>query len=467
MKMKKITLSIAGVLAAIAFAPEASAIPAFARQTGMACSACHFQHFPVLNAFGRSFKSSGYTLMGTQSQVEGENLALPSNLNAAIFINAQYNKTNGASAGNTATNKTTNNGQLQIPNAMSLFMGGRIAENVGFITEVGLVAPAGVAAFKMPFMFDVGSAKVGAVAFTTDSLGVAHSFELMNTGAVAVHAFNQADIAAMSAQAYIGTTGGAALANPVNALGAAGAATSTASGVAFVASSDIGFINVAKFSPSHIAGGANGAPTSNYVRAAWLGDVKGWDAGIGFQVWSGVSSLAPVATNGVAAFNGGPVNTKATAIDAQLLGEVGGMPLTIVASYAKAPKSDVGAGVSAVAGNSTKLFNLFNTSETGDRTSFNVAAELGIIPHKATLQLAIRQAKTGANIVGNASTTSNASDNAIMLGATYELAQNLKFVLTESMYRGDTYNAAAQTAGIAAGTWTGNKATWLQLESAF
>ena len=67
--MKKVALSLAGVLAAAAFAPEASALPVFARQTGAACSACHFQHFPLLNAFGRSFKSSGYTQI-SQAQVE-------------------------------------------------------------------------------------------------------------------------------------------------------------------------------------------------------------------------------------------------------------------------------------------------------------------------------------------------------------------------------------------------------------
>ena len=76
--MKKILLSMAGVLAATAFAPEASAVPAFARQTGMACSACHYQHFPLLNGFGRAFKASGFTLMGAQGRIEGDNnLSIP------------------------------------------------------------------------------------------------------------------------------------------------------------------------------------------------------------------------------------------------------------------------------------------------------------------------------------------------------------------------------------------------------
>jgi len=83
--MKKLALYLAGLMAAIAFAPEASALPAFARQMGMACSACHFQHFPMLNSFGRQFKSSGFTMMGDIRQVEGDNLSIPGNLNAAIL----------------------------------------------------------------------------------------------------------------------------------------------------------------------------------------------------------------------------------------------------------------------------------------------------------------------------------------------------------------------------------------------
>ena len=83
--MKKIVLSLAGVLAATAFAPEAAAVPSFARQTGMACSACHFQHFPILNGFGQAFKASGYTMMGAQGKIEGEHLSIPDTLNASTF----------------------------------------------------------------------------------------------------------------------------------------------------------------------------------------------------------------------------------------------------------------------------------------------------------------------------------------------------------------------------------------------
>src|ERR1700674_5089547 len=42
-------------------APMAHAVPSFARQTGMACEACHTV-FPELTHFGRIFKASGYLL---------------------------------------------------------------------------------------------------------------------------------------------------------------------------------------------------------------------------------------------------------------------------------------------------------------------------------------------------------------------------------------------------------------------
>ena len=56
-------LSALGVLAAalLAAAPEAEAVPSFARQTGMACEACHTV-YPELTHFGRVFKANGYIL---------------------------------------------------------------------------------------------------------------------------------------------------------------------------------------------------------------------------------------------------------------------------------------------------------------------------------------------------------------------------------------------------------------------
>ena len=53
---------VAGAAVAVLLAaPRAHAVPSFARQTGMACDACHSAGFyPELNNFGRMFKINGY-----------------------------------------------------------------------------------------------------------------------------------------------------------------------------------------------------------------------------------------------------------------------------------------------------------------------------------------------------------------------------------------------------------------------
>jgi len=47
----------------IGFAPQARALPSFARQTGQPCGTCHTD-FPALTPFGRRFKLLGYTVGG-------------------------------------------------------------------------------------------------------------------------------------------------------------------------------------------------------------------------------------------------------------------------------------------------------------------------------------------------------------------------------------------------------------------
>src|SRR3989339_1399646 len=126
--MKKIVLSLAGVCAATAFAPEAAAVPAFARQTGMACTACHAQHFPILNSFGRAFKASGYTMMGAQGKIEGDHLSLPDTLNMSMLTKIRYQKTSGSDAAGAISGVASkNDGQWQFPDEFVFLIGGRVA----------------------------------------------------------------------------------------------------------------------------------------------------------------------------------------------------------------------------------------------------------------------------------------------------------------------------------------------------
>ncbi len=60
LRLAVLSILAAAVMAAAPFR-AAHAVPSFARQTGLGCSACHTA-YPALNSFGRDFKMRGYTL---------------------------------------------------------------------------------------------------------------------------------------------------------------------------------------------------------------------------------------------------------------------------------------------------------------------------------------------------------------------------------------------------------------------
>jgi len=423
MNMKKITLSLVGVLATVAMVPEASALPVFARQVGMACSACHFQHFPLLNAFGRAFKSSGFTMTGAQANIEGDGLSIPATVNAAVLTSMGYEKTNAnkASAGNgtvvPGVNQSSNGSSTggffvaSESGEASLFIGGRGSDFMGYLGEITLGnGAAAMDSMKTPILFDFDGTRAGIVFFSTNGQGASYGFETMNTGANAIHSitntvgFNNQYVNAVSAQQYINT----------------GAA---ATGASIVVNNGNGFINITKFasvgaSNAGTAQGALSSPgtfvglTSTYLRAAGNFDLAGWDTGVGIQSWSGSSiNTDSVPNNAVAGF--GIADTKATAVDFQAQGAFGDKPVGVYVTYANAPASGT-------------VTNSFNTG-THNRSSFNVAAEIGVIPEKATIGAAVRFANSGVDD-GTGTTPANGSntkDNAIYLTGTYKLAQNL------------------------------------------
>lgn len=435
MQLKKALLGVSALLSAAIWAPQAQAIPAFARQVGMPCSACHYQHFPTLNSFGRAFKEGGFTMVGAEKTIDGDGLSIPATLNLAFVTNMQYTKTNGVPTNTNQVTKDSNNGQFSMTQ-YSLFMGGRVGTNIGFEGEVGLNGTAGLASVKMPFAQDWGSFKTLEVPFTTDGLGAAQGFEILSTGASNVHLFNQQDLTAVSAQQYIGTA-------------------TSAHGVALVAANDYGFVNFTKFGLDGIignggdptAGKGAGSPTADYLRAAWLGDVGGFDTGIGFQSWSGHSAAAGANDGYGNTLTAGVYSTKATSIDAQMMGDLGSMPLTLIASYANAPAS------------TATDTNAYNSSTTSARKSFNIAAELGVLP-KTTLQLGLRNAKSG---ISNGVST-DASDNAVMFGATYSIALNVRAEFTYSKYSGDLYSSSAANTALPG---TGDQMTEVNLWMGF
>jgi len=95
--------------------------------------------------------------------------------------------------------------------------------------------------------------------------------------------------------------------------------------------------------------------------------------------------------------------------------------------------------------------NTFNPGSTNDISTVNVAAEVGVIPHEVTVQAATRFASNGAGL----------SDNALMLGATYELAQNVALSLAYTANSGDAWTNADGS------DVTGKTATTLLLEALY
>jgi len=426
--MKIILLFVATILTALAFTTKVSALPLFARQTGMVCSGCHFQHFPMLNGFGRAFKSAGFTMMGaTQGKVEGDNLAIPNTLNMAVLASAGYEKTNQAAG--IGPQKTTGDGVFYVPGTggeLALFLGGRVSANAGFLAEIGTGGSvsgtdiSGVhSSAKLPILFETSVPELkategmlaGFIPFSTDDHGPSYGFELLNTGANVVHmmssapGLNGAHSAALSAQQYIGTDG-------------------PATGVAFIANNPMFFINLTKYDQTGIADGTLAVLGSTYFRIAGMFDMGGWDAGAGIQIWSGNSA---VNNAGAYAYS----DTKARAIDGQLQGMIGATPVGFYASYATAPAGTNSYNMdpaTAVAGITVAT----GSYGTLTKSAFNISAEVGVVPDKITLGVGVRYGKSGVAAAGSAS--SNTTDNAVTLMATYKPAQNVlaTFALTNA-----------------------------------
>ena len=172
-KLFKQILAISAVFVALAVPTESQAVSMYARQTGLACASCHFQHFPLLNEFGRAFKAGGYTLIGKEGEIKGEELSIPETMNIGIVSKLRYQKTNGPKVAGT---HTENDGRWDIPDEFNVMFGGRISENIGFFFEGATVETPFLASFKMPFMYDVAGVKAGVIPFSTAELGAAFGF---------------------------------------------------------------------------------------------------------------------------------------------------------------------------------------------------------------------------------------------------------------------------------------------------
>lgn len=110
-----------GLLAALIASP-ARAVPAYARQTGQNCVACHVGgQFPELTSYGRTFKLTGYT-MGART--------VPISAMAVLGYTKTADKTNGGV--DPAAFRRDGSGTLQ---SASVFLAGKVFDNLGVFSQ--------------------------------------------------------------------------------------------------------------------------------------------------------------------------------------------------------------------------------------------------------------------------------------------------------------------------------------------
>jgi len=110
-----------------------SFVPSFARQTGLACSACHYQ-FLTLTPFGRKFKLNGYTMTEQvpitekDSATNGGKLGLSPFSMLSAMVTAGITHTKDDVPG-------TQNDAAALPQELSGFLAGRISPKIGLFSQ--------------------------------------------------------------------------------------------------------------------------------------------------------------------------------------------------------------------------------------------------------------------------------------------------------------------------------------------
>jgi hypothetical protein len=113
----------------------AHGFPAFARRTGLRCTACH-EAWPVLSDFGRAFRDNGYQLrLGKDNPTENPFSFWP----VAIRITPNYEYDSVSGQETDQGKKTLSTGGIA-DGAMDLLVGGNLNQNVSY-----LVVPTGFA----------------------------------------------------------------------------------------------------------------------------------------------------------------------------------------------------------------------------------------------------------------------------------------------------------------------------------
>src|SRR5579863_4800476 len=115
--------------------PKVEAVPSYARQTGLACSGCHYTP-PELNPAGRRFKLLGYVDRADETKVVKADpgkkrapLDLLGSLPLSVMLDTSFTSTKSPIP-------TTQNGSVEMPQDISLFLSGAWTSHVGSFLQV-------------------------------------------------------------------------------------------------------------------------------------------------------------------------------------------------------------------------------------------------------------------------------------------------------------------------------------------
>jgi len=391
---------IAMALGVMATAKDASAVPAFARQTGNACNACHFQFFPKLSAMGRAFKLGGLTdasvdLIGK----EDEGLSIPANLPLSFIFKLRYLQDTKTKAGNPKAGNER--GSWQIPDEATLYLGGRAASNVGYSLEY---AASGWAKASLLIGLPVGGdMKAGIYVNGTDGHGPFNGFDLFNTASIrAIRGFENRSAAYAWQKTGFGHE---------------------ATGLGVYVGSEMWYANVGLWGPADFWSGTvidTGFDLAMLYRVAFTPSVGGFDLMIGVAGSSGSVKCVDCGEGEEVTVTDSSGKTTTTTkkklhemkigfmgVDLQAQGEVAGMSLEVQASMVNTEKD--------------KAF------PAKEQAATNVIAFLGVTP----------AAGVKAGIMNYDDKKAKKKTDATNLGVWYNLAQNLTLSVDYSIFGGD------------------------------
>lgn len=124
-------LSLLPGLALMLCVRHASAVPSFARQTGLSCNVCH-SNAPALTAFGRSFKLGGFVLNDLKP---ADQVGTSKELQLSRYIPLSFMVLLSDTAFPSVA-PGTQNSSVGFPQQLSLFLGGGIASHFGALAQV-------------------------------------------------------------------------------------------------------------------------------------------------------------------------------------------------------------------------------------------------------------------------------------------------------------------------------------------